>query len=66
MHQPSAQHTAKFRKSSHSSASDNCVEVADWQTGSAIRDTQHREHGALSFPAAEWRAFITSAKDSAL
>ncbi|MDA8371617.1 MAG: DUF397 domain-containing protein [Nocardiopsaceae bacterium] len=53
---------ASFRTSSCSTAADNCVEVADWETGAAIRDTKHRDLGALAFPAAEWRAFIDAVK----
>lgn len=51
-----------FRTSSYSTAADNCVEVADWATGAAIRDTKNRDLGALAFSSAEWRAFIDAAK----
>ncbi|WP_394345507.1 DUF397 domain-containing protein [Actinorugispora endophytica] len=56
----------KFRKSSYSSAQQNCVEVADTPRVSAVRDTQNRHLGALLFDSAEWRAFLTAAKGDAL
>jgi hypothetical protein len=53
-----------FRKSSYSTAKgENCVEVADLAEGAAVRDTQNREAGHLSFPAGEWRAFLAAADD---
>lgn len=56
-----------FRKSSHSSAQQNCVEVADLERdGRAIRDSKTPESGHLSFASAEWRAFLTAAKDDRL
>lgn len=51
-----------FRKSSYSQSEAACVEVADWATGAAIRDTKHRELGALVFPADEWQAFLGAVK----
>ncbi|MEY9212702.1 DUF397 domain-containing protein [Thermobifida halotolerans] len=53
---------APFRKSSHSAAHGDCVEVADWAAGAAIRDTKHRDLGALVFPADEWQAFLGAVK----
>ncbi|GAB3714322.1 DUF397 domain-containing protein [Nocardiopsis nanhaiensis] len=52
-----------FRKSSYSTGSANCVEVADGATVAAMRDTKHRELGALFFGASEWRGFLNAAKD---
>ena len=49
-----------FRKSSYSQPQ-NCVEVADLAHGSAVRDTQNRELGALFFSADEWHAFLRPA-----
>ncbi|RKS05798.1 uncharacterized protein DUF397 [Nocardiopsis sp. Huas11] len=50
-----------FRKSSYSSArGQECVEVADFPGGAAVRDTQHRELGHLAFPSAEWAALLSS------
>ncbi|MEU3018037.1 DUF397 domain-containing protein [Nocardiopsis sp. NPDC007018] len=48
-----------FRKSSYSSASQNCVEVADLPNGAAaVRDTQNRDLGALGFAGPEWAAAL--------
>ncbi|ASU81588.1 DUF397 domain-containing protein [Nocardiopsis gilva YIM 90087] len=52
-----------FRKSSYSGArTQDCVEVADLPGGAAVRDTQNRRLGHLTFDAAEWRAFLTDVK----
>ena len=52
-------HELTFRKSSYSGPhGDNCVEVADLPSGTAIRDTQNRETGHLAFPGAEWAALL--------
>ncbi|MFV2196950.1 DUF397 domain-containing protein [Nocardiopsis sp. LOL_012] len=54
-----------FRKSSYSSAqSQNCVEVAELPCGAAVRDSKNPSRGHLPFPAAEWDAFLTLARDS--
>lgn len=51
-----------FRKSSYSSGrGQDCVEVADAPGASAVRDTQNRDKGHLSFPSAEWRALLGAA-----
>lgn len=51
-----------FHKSSYSSATgQNCVEVAEFSEGAAVRDTQHRELGHLAFPTAEWHALLGAA-----
>lgn len=48
-----------YRKSSYSTQSQNCVEVADLPGGgAAVRDTKHRDAGYLAFPAVEWVAFL--------
>lgn len=52
-----------FRKSSYSSGQgQNCVEVADLGSGTAIRDSKHPGEGHLSFPAVEWAALISIAQ----
>ncbi|MFJ9556318.1 DUF397 domain-containing protein [Nocardiopsis sp. NPDC101807] len=49
-----------FRKSSYSNPQ-NCVEVADLPGAAAVRDTQYRELGHLTFGAAEWAALLSTA-----
>jgi hypothetical protein len=50
---------AEWRKSSYSSQSGNCVEVATNLSGAvAIRDSKDPEGPGLFIPAAEWRAFL--------
>ncbi|GHD23173.1 hypothetical protein GCM10007147_18010 [Nocardiopsis kunsanensis] len=51
----------EFRKSSYSGGNGNCVEVADVPGFSAVRDTQHRELGTLTFDSVEWHAFLSTA-----
>ncbi|RNL85898.1 DUF397 domain-containing protein [Halostreptopolyspora alba] len=58
--------TPEFRKSSYSNQNQNCVEVADLDSGAAVRDTQNRAAGHLEFSTAEWRAFIDSVKGEQL
>ncbi|MFW6642102.1 DUF397 domain-containing protein [Nocardiopsis algeriensis] len=45
----SAVRTGVFRKSSYSQSEADCVEVTDLHSSTAIRDTKHRELGALFF-----------------
>ncbi|WP_150252489.1 DUF397 domain-containing protein [Nocardiopsis deserti] len=52
----------EFRKSSYSATESHCVEVADLGEERAVRDTQHRELGALSFGSGEWQAFIDTTR----
>ncbi|GAA0976194.1 DUF397 domain-containing protein [Nocardiopsis tropica] len=52
-----------FRKSSYSSPQgQDCVEAGDLPGVSAVRDTQHRELGALLFESPEWARFLRSTK----
>ncbi|TDQ53114.1 DUF397 domain-containing protein [Actinorugispora endophytica] len=55
-----------FRKSSYSGSGNDCVEVADVPGASVVRDTRNRDEATLLFPSAEWRAFLTAAKNDAL
>ena len=56
---PETSHALNFRKSSYSGArTQDCVEVADLPSGAAVRDSQNPEAGHITFPAAEWRAFL--------
>ncbi|MFV2198227.1 DUF397 domain-containing protein [Nocardiopsis sp. LOL_012] len=51
-----------FRKSSYSGGqTQDCVEVADFPGGSALRDTKHREAGYLAFGSDEWDALLKAA-----
>lgn len=55
---------AKWFKSTRSSGSGDCVEVAHLDGGQvAVRDSKDRQGPALLFTAAEWDAFIGGAKD---
>jgi hypothetical protein len=59
--------TLTFRKSSYSANASDCVEVAGLPTGAAVRDTQHRELGHLTFTdLGEWRAFLAVARHDSL
>ena len=54
---------ADWRKSSYSSQSGNCVEVAINLPGMvAIRDSKDPGGPSLLVPAAEWRAFVRGLK----
>lgn len=48
---------------SNGNGGNNCVEVAFLDQGVAVRDSKDRTGPALMFTAAEWDAFIGSAKD---
>ncbi|TQN33554.1 uncharacterized protein DUF397 [Haloactinospora alba] len=55
-----------FHKSSYSSATqENCVEVAEGPV-TAVRDTQNRDAGHLSFSATEWKAFLEGVRSGRL
>lgn len=51
------QSPTSWRKSSYSSTSKECVEVADGPI-TGVRDTQHRDGVMLELPAASWDAFL--------
>ena len=51
-----------FFKSSHSSRSENCVEVADLPTGAVIRDSRNPHEGHLDVPHREWTAFLDTTR----
>ena len=60
--QVNARRPANWRKSTYSADQTACVEVADGISGAAIRDTKHRELGALFFSGGEWESFLNLAK----
>lgn len=52
-----------FRKSSYSGATtQNCVEIAEYTSSTAVRDSQHPSAGHLLFQASEWVALLSSAQ----
>ena len=52
-----------YRKSSHSGAEGNCVEVGGRDGTIHVRDTTDQGNGPVyRFTADEWRAFIAEAK----
>lgn len=48
-----------WRKSSHSNANVNCVEIARVSDGVAVRDSKDPDGAALTFSAPSFRAFLT-------
>ncbi|MFC3998511.1 DUF397 domain-containing protein [Nocardiopsis sediminis] len=54
-----------FRKSSYSNPQ-NCVEVAEFHVGAAVRDSMNPGQGHLSLPATEWVAFLEAVKRAGL
>ena len=53
----------EWKKSTRSSASGQCVEVAITDEGVAVRDTKDRGKPAHIYTRGEWAAFIAGAKD---
>ena len=53
----------RWRKSSYSGSTGDCVEVAYSRAGSVvIRDTKHRTEGALMVSGRTWGAFLRMSK----
>ena len=53
----------RWRKSTFSSGTNDCVEVADLPDGQrAVRDSKNPAGGMLSVTAIEWRAFVAGVK----
>lgn len=55
-----------FRKSSFSVGTGACVEVGITTTDVLVRDTKDRTRPALTFPAAEWTAFVAGIRNGEL
>ena len=51
----------EWRKSSYSTAGENCVEVSEGAK-TCVRDTQHRHLGSLHVSAREWEAFVEAVR----
>ncbi|MDT5033661.1 MAG: hypothetical protein QOC94_3832 [Actinoplanes sp.] len=56
---------AQWKKSTHSNGNggNNCVEVALFDDGAAVRHSEDPTGPALVFTTAEWVAFVGGAKD---
>lgn len=56
-----------WRRSSHSTAANNCVEAATLPSGRvAVRDSKDVSGPALLFPCGEWAAFVRDLSAHAL
>lgn len=64
MHTHTERYGQEFRKSSYSTAADNCVEVSEGSSP-GVRDTQNRRLATLFFSADEWQAFLDTTRTSA-
>lgn len=53
-------------KSTYSGSHGECVEVAELTDSFGIRDTKHRELGALFFTSGEWQSFLSTARNDLL
>ncbi len=55
--------TARWRKSSRSTDTSNCVEVAATAQAAAVRDSKHPTGGTLILAPRAWTAFTTALRD---
>ncbi|GLZ41998.1 DUF397 domain-containing protein [Actinokineospora sp. NBRC 105648] len=51
----------KWRKSSYSTGTGNCVEVAPLDNGAMVRDSKYPAAGPITVPPTAWTAFVTGA-----
>ncbi|MCY9783178.1 DUF397 domain-containing protein [Nocardiopsis sp. EMB25] len=56
---------AFWRTSSYSGTGKECVEVADVESRSLVRDSKQPELGHLTFASGEWSTFVSSLKGTA-
>ncbi|WP_116248342.1 DUF397 domain-containing protein [Nocardiopsis sp. FIRDI 009] len=54
-----------WRTSTYSGAGKECVEVADVESRSLVRDSKRPELGHLAFASGEWSTFVSSLKGTA-
>ena len=59
---PAVLASAQWRKSSHSTGGNQCVEVAEVGGTVAVRDSKNPDGGHLTFGAAAWNAFLGNVK----
>lgn len=55
--------TARWRTSSYSGGTGNCVEVADLAVNVGVRDSKHPDAGYLAFALSTWAAFVAEVRD---
>ncbi|MGH3620577.1 MAG: DUF397 domain-containing protein [Sciscionella sp.] len=60
---PTAQTSTTWRKSSYSTGTGNCVEVAPAADGVTIRHSKHPTAGTIAFPHHAWAAFVRAAAE---
>lgn len=53
---------AVWRKSSHSGAGNDCVEIALVETRAHVRDSKNPDAGALNFGTTGWATFLAATK----
>lgn len=51
-----------WRKSSHSGAGNDCVEIALAHTGARVRDSKNPDAGMLRFGTTGWQTFLGAAR----
>ena len=64
-HSPTARPRATWRKSSYSTSTGNCVEVAPAADGVVIRHSKHPAAGVITFPYPAWAVFVRDASEGA-
>ncbi|MGH3568499.1 MAG: DUF397 domain-containing protein [Pseudonocardia sp.] len=63
---PTAQTSTTWRKSSYSTGTGNCVEVAPVADRVVIRHSKHPAAGTITFPHHAWAAFVRDAPHGGL